>query len=112
MTALGNVASTLTTTKIDGLTKISLASGNTTFALNNEDFGGELKKWLEIRDVTLPEFQNDIDRMVKADSVFFVKDAAGIPCAYKSYLFEKRWRERFGVNNWIRIMAVMNKIMY
>ena len=59
----GNVASTLTTTKVDGLTQISLASGNTTFALNHEDFGGELKGWLEVRDVTLPEFQNDIDRL-------------------------------------------------
>jgi flagellar hook-associated protein 1 FlgK len=59
----GNVASTLTTTKVDGLTQISLASGNTTFSLNHENVGGELKGLLNVRDVTIPEFQNDISRL-------------------------------------------------
>jgi len=59
----GNVASTLTTTKVDGLTEISLTSSNTVFPLNYEDFGGELKGLLATRDVTIPTFQNDIDRL-------------------------------------------------
>jgi len=59
----GNVASSFFTSKVDGLTQISLTSGTTTFALDHEDFGGELKGWLEVRDVTIPEFQSDIDRL-------------------------------------------------
>lgn len=59
----GNVASSFSTSKVDGLTQISLTSGSATFGLDHEDFGGELKGWLEVRDVTIPEFQSDIDRL-------------------------------------------------
>jgi flagellar hook-associated protein 1 FlgK len=59
----GNVAATFTTTKVDGLTRISLVSGNTTFPLDHDDFGGELKGLLKVRDITIPQFQDDIDRL-------------------------------------------------
>lgn len=59
----GNVASTLTTTRVDGLTQVSLTSGQTSFSLNYKDFGGQLKGWLEVRDVTVPQFRSDIDRL-------------------------------------------------
>jgi len=57
----GNVASTLSTTTVSGLSEITLTTGNTSFDLDYEDFSGELKGLLEVRDVTIPEFQNDID---------------------------------------------------
>ncbi|MDD2467956.1 MAG: flagellar hook-associated protein FlgK [Desulfobulbus sp.] len=57
----GNVASVFSTSNIAGLSQISLSAGNTSFDLQHNDFSGELKGWLSVRDVTIPEFQNDID---------------------------------------------------
>lgn len=59
----GNVASSFATAKVDGLTQISLTSSNTSFALDQEDFGGVLKGLLSVRDVTIPQVQSDIDRL-------------------------------------------------
>lgn len=59
----GNVASTFSTQRVDGLTQITLTTGNTSFALDHEDLSGELKGWLEVRDVTIPEFESDIDQL-------------------------------------------------
>ncbi|MGE4560729.1 MAG: flagellar hook-associated protein FlgK [Desulfobulbus sp.] len=59
----GNVASVLSTNTVSGLSQISLTSGNTSFDLQYDDFSGELKGWLTVRDVTIPEFQSDIDRL-------------------------------------------------
>jgi len=57
----GNVASVFSTTTASGLSQISLTAGNTSFDLQYDDFSGELRGWLSVRDVTIPEFQNDID---------------------------------------------------
>lgn len=59
----GNVASSFVTTKVDGLTQVSLSCGQASYSLNSEDFGGELKGLLNVRDVVIPEFQSDIDRL-------------------------------------------------
>lgn len=59
----GNVASVFSTSKVDGLSQITLSAGNTSFDLQHDDFSGSLKGWLAVRDVTIPEFQNDIDRL-------------------------------------------------
>nr|WP_321467328.1 flagellar hook-associated protein FlgK [uncultured Desulfobulbus sp.] len=59
----GNVASVFSTTTVSGLSQISLSAGNTSFDLQYDDFSGELKGWLSVRDVTIPEFQNDIDQL-------------------------------------------------
>ncbi|WP_028317979.1 flagellar hook-associated protein FlgK [Desulfobulbus elongatus] len=59
----GNVASSFATTKVDGLTQISLTSGTTSYALAHDDFSGTLGGLLTTRDVTIPQFQNDIDRL-------------------------------------------------
>lgn len=59
----GNVASSFSSTKVDGLTQISLTCGNTSFALDHEDLGGALKGQLTVRDVTIPQVQSDIDRL-------------------------------------------------
>lgn len=62
----GNVASTFSIAQIDGLAQISLASGQSDFTLDSEDFDGELKGLLAVRDVTLPAIQDDIDRLAYA----------------------------------------------
>lgn len=59
----GNVAASFSTAQVDGLTQISLTSAGTTFSLDDQDFGGALKGWLEVRDVTLPELHSDLDRL-------------------------------------------------
>ncbi|MBM9616671.1 flagellar hook-associated protein FlgK [Desulfobulbus rhabdoformis] len=53
----GNVASTLSTTTVSGLSEITLTTGNTSFDLDYEDFSGELKGLLEVRDVTIRYFK-------------------------------------------------------
>jgi flagellar hook-associated protein 1 FlgK len=59
----GNVASVFSTSKVDGLSQISLRAGTTSFDMQHDDFSGELKGWLTVRDVTIPEFTSDIDRL-------------------------------------------------
>jgi len=59
----GNVASSFVATKVNGLTRVSLSCGNASFALDHDDFGGQLKGLLEVRDVAIPEFQSDVDRL-------------------------------------------------
>ena len=59
----GNVFSVFSTSNVDGLTQVTLTSGNTSYDLQYDDFSGELKGWLSVRDVTIPEFQSDIDQL-------------------------------------------------
>jgi len=59
----GNVASTLSTAKVNGLTQISLTSGQSSTSLNGKSFGGKLNGLLSVRDQTVPEFQDDLDQL-------------------------------------------------
>lgn len=59
----GNVATTLTVTNVDGRARIGLTNGNTSYSLDVNDFDGQLKGLLTTRDVTIPQFQSDIDRL-------------------------------------------------
>lgn len=59
----GNVAATLATTKVNGLTQISLASGGASSFLKSSDFNGQLKGLLEVRDQTVPAMEDAIDRL-------------------------------------------------
>lgn len=59
----GNVASTFSTQRVDGLTQMTLTANNTSFSLQYGDVSGQLKGWLTVRDVTIPAFTNDIDRL-------------------------------------------------
>lgn len=77
----GNVASMFSTSKVDALSQISLSAGNTSFELQHDDFSGEFKGWLAVRDVTIPEFQNDIDRLaytIATDVNTMITSSSGI----------------------------------
>ncbi len=60
---VGQLASTMSVSTVDGLTQLSLSCGNSSFALDNEAFGGSLKGSFEVRDTTIPELQNAVDRL-------------------------------------------------
>ena len=59
----GNVPSTFSTTQIAGLTQINLTCGQTSSSLSNNDFGGEFKGLLSVRDVTIPQFKDNTDQL-------------------------------------------------
>lgn len=59
----GSVASSFATTKVDGRTEISLDSGSAPLSLNYQQFGGELRGMLEVRDTTIPTLRNEVDRL-------------------------------------------------
>lgn len=59
----GNVTSSITTQKVNGLTQISIISGQSSFSLDQEDFGGSIKGLLTVRDTSIPEVRNDVDRL-------------------------------------------------
>ncbi len=60
---IGQVASTLSTQQIDGVSQQVLTAGNSTFTLDNDDFGGALGGLLQVRDNTIPELQDEIDQL-------------------------------------------------
>lgn len=59
----GNTASTLTTSQINGLTNIEMTSGTATFAIDSDHVGGSLKGLLTVRDETIPDLRNSVDRL-------------------------------------------------
>jgi flagellar hook-associated protein 1 FlgK len=59
----GNAASTFAITQTEGRAQLNLTSGSSTFAVDYQDFGGELKGLLTVRDVTIPAMQDDIDQL-------------------------------------------------
>ncbi len=59
----GSAASTFAITQTEGRAQLDLTSGNSTFSVAYQDFGGELKGLLAVRDVTIPAMQDDIDRL-------------------------------------------------
>ncbi len=59
----GSVASTFSVDWTDGLAQVTLTSGQSDFSLDGEDFGGTLKGLHTVRDETIPEIQDDIDRL-------------------------------------------------
>ena len=59
----GDVASTFSVERVDGLAQVTLTSGQSSFSLAGEDFGGTLKGLHDVRDETIPEIQDDIDRL-------------------------------------------------
>jgi flagellar hook-associated protein 1 FlgK len=60
---IGQVASTLSTEQVDGISQLTLSTGNTTFSVSDEDFGGELGGLLQVRDTTLPALQDEVDQL-------------------------------------------------
>ena len=59
----GTVASTLSVDQVNGLSQISLNSGQSTFSLEGDDFGGTLGGLFTVRDEVIPQYQNDIDQL-------------------------------------------------
>ncbi len=59
----GNIASTLSIDQVNGLSQITLTSGQSSIALEGEDFGGTLAGLFNVRDEVIPEYQGDIDRL-------------------------------------------------
>ena len=59
----GNVASTFSSEQVDGSAQITLTSGQSHFSLAYGDMGGKLNGLLSVRDVTVPEIIDDIDRL-------------------------------------------------
>jgi flagellar hook-associated protein 1 len=59
----GSVVSTFAVERVDGLSQITLTSGQSEYSLDGDDFGGTLKGLLEVRDETIPEINNDIDQL-------------------------------------------------
>jgi len=59
----GATASEFTIERVDGLSQLTLNSGQSSFALDAGDVGGSLKGMLQVRDEVIPEMQDDIDRL-------------------------------------------------
>ena len=59
----GNTASSFSVERAGGLAEISLEAGGTTVSLDASDFGGALKGLLQVRDETIPELEDSIDRL-------------------------------------------------
>lgn len=59
----GNVASSFSTERVDGLTTLTLDAGNSSYAIEADDIGGGFNGLLDIRDNVIPELQDDIDRL-------------------------------------------------
>ena len=57
-------------------------------------------------------FEDDIEKMVKSDATFFVKDSWEIPEQYKYYLFEKRVEMFIGKKNMKRLITILADILY
>lgn len=55
---VGQVASTLSANRVDGLSQLSLTSGNSSYTLDNSAFGGSLSGLLDVRDTTVPELRD------------------------------------------------------
>lgn len=59
----GSVASSFSSERVNGLTQVTLTSGQADSLLDVNDFGGTLKGLLGVRDETIPEISNDIDQL-------------------------------------------------
>jgi flagellar hook-associated protein 1 FlgK len=59
----GAVASTLSVEQINGLSQITLNSGQSTISLEGNDFGGTLGGLFTVRDEVIPQYQDDIDQL-------------------------------------------------
>lgn len=57
-------ASTLSTLQVGGNTELYLTSGSSTYSLSSDNFGGEVKGLMDVRDEVIPELENDIDYLV------------------------------------------------
>jgi flagellar hook-associated protein 1 FlgK len=60
---IGQIASTLSTEQVGGLSQLVLTTGNSTFSLNDSNFGGALGGLLSVRDNTIPELQDEVDQL-------------------------------------------------
>lgn len=59
----GNFASSFSTEDTNGSTTLTLNVGQTTYSLDGDDVGGAFKGLLDVRDSTIPELQDEIDRL-------------------------------------------------
>jgi flagellar hook-associated protein 1 FlgK len=59
----GTVASTLSIDQINGLSQITLNSGQSAFSLEGDDFGGILGGLFTVRDEVIPQYRDDIDQL-------------------------------------------------
>ncbi len=59
----GPAASILSVNQIDGLSQITLSSGQSSFTLEGASFGGSLAGLLSVRDEIIPQYQNNLDQL-------------------------------------------------
>ncbi len=59
----GSNVSIFSTSKINGATQVTLTNGGSSTSLSANDFNGELKGLLSVRDVYVPELRNDMDQL-------------------------------------------------
>ncbi len=59
----GRMVSTFSVERVDGLSQITLTSGQAESSLDVDDLGGTLKGLLGVRDETIPDINNDIDQL-------------------------------------------------
>ena len=59
----GGIASTMSSDRVDGLVTLSLDMGATTVELGLDDFGGEIKGLMTVRDVDIPEAKDSLDQL-------------------------------------------------
>lgn len=60
---IGQVASTISTAQVAGLTQLTLSTGTASFPLAGDDFGGNLGGLLGVRDTTIPELIDEVDQL-------------------------------------------------
>ncbi len=59
----GGIASSMSSSRVDGLTTLSLDMGATTVELGLDDFGGEIKGLMSVRDNEIPQVRDNLDRL-------------------------------------------------
>ncbi|WP_316347395.1 flagellar hook-associated protein FlgK [Desulfuromonas acetoxidans] len=59
----GGIASSMSSSRVDGLTTLSLDMGATTVELGLDDFGGEIKGLMSVRDNEIPQVRDSLDRL-------------------------------------------------
>ncbi len=59
----GNVASSFTTERSNGLTILTLEAGHSSYSIEADDIGGAFNGLLDVRDNVIPEVQDEIDRL-------------------------------------------------
>lgn len=59
----GNIASSFSAERVNGLTMLTLEAGSSSYSIEADDIGGGFNGLLDVRDNVIPELQDDIDRL-------------------------------------------------